>query len=838
MTQKVKNKNIKKERDAMAGEGAPRPTSHESGEAGGENLQDLREKLKTFLRECGDSMKAEIAKKDKFKDITEDKIDSLSDDDLKELNSVVEECLSNSAEAFEKQSVEKLMSLSFAAFFGVLENYERDHPDAPKLQGYSRKAVEEFVKACLDQPGAGSRDFLELVERLDIQQKTVDSVKKQRAGGNGNTGGSNQGNGETGGNGNGNGGGNGETGGNGNGSGSGNGNGETGGNGNGSGENGENGADALEAKKKERIKQIIDNLFGSEDKVRPGVIAFGDGAAFDDPSAWLDRSQVEEELWIWLSVFKEEDRFNTYADKAEEGLKRRKEIIDDINSRFSVKQIKKVLKEDNLTTYTDLDLSELEQLVTKLEKEGNSPERKKKKKRGNLLTKVGALFATALIMVTQNGCSKEDVKKAPTGPDTQIVETVEYDDANSDMPDLEAAEVERDVGGAETQEGTWDAAHGGDARGLWASLSGENDNPDKEGPHDLVAASEFADYLQEGKLDTEEGQQEFKDHLVDVASREGVIMEQMADYAQKHGDLDFLPESIRGLKGEELEDAIKENRGGCYDELVKNLQEKLASGKVSVDKLQPGMYTNYYAKMTNPNELATIDNLELETTTTWENGSPVFRLSFADGSVWLLKGKCIQLVELIPSEEVVVTTTTPIVVTMPGETTTTTTTTSTTETSTTPVTSTTPATTTTTTPTTTETTPATTTAPTTTETMPATTTTPETTTTPTTTTADNSKHEEALAAGQGTDVRPVEEGARIDEDATQEPYVYNFTAPVSPEAQNADQTFIEYNFADEMGEEAARRREAAAQEQQAIDAQRGREDAAPVDLDTLGGSGF
>ncbi len=816
MTQKVKNKNIKKERDAMAGEGAPRPTSHESGEAGGENLQDLREKLKTFLRECGDSMKAEIAKKDKFKDITEDKIDSLSEDDLKELNSVVEECLSSSAEAFEKQSVEKLMSLSFAAFFGVLENYEKDHPDAPKLQGYSRKAVEEFVRACLDQPGAGSRDFLELVERLDIQQKTVDSVKNQRAGGNGETGGNGGGNGETGGNGNG------------------NGNGETGGNGNGSGENGENDADAFEAKKKERIKQIIDNLFGSEDKVRPGVFFAEDAPAFDDPSAWVDRSQAEGILLNQLSGLNEE-YFDVLAPGSEKVLKQRKEIIDDINSRFSVKQIKKVLKEDNLTTYTDLDLDDLEQLVAKLEKEGNSPEREKKKKRGKLIARIGAFFTATLMAVGLAGVSRQNAKqKVPTAPSMQIVEAVEYEDANASTSSLEAAEAEGDVGGAEAQEGTWDAAHGGDARGFWASLSGESDNPDKEGPHDLVAASEFADYLQEGKLDTEEGQQEFKDHLVDVASREGVIMEQMADYAQKHGDLDFLPESIRGLKGEELEDAIKENRGGCYDELVKNLQEKLASGKVSVDKLQPGTYTNYYAKMTNPNELATIDNLELENTTTWENGSPVFRLTFADGSVWLLKGKCIQLVELITTDETI-TTTTPVVTTTPGETTTTTTATSTTETSTTPVTSTT---------TTTSTTPTTTTTstPTTTETMPASTTTTTTTTTPetttTTTTTDNSKHEGALAAGQGTDVRPVEEGPRIDEDATQEPYVYNFTAPVSPEAQNADQTFIEYNFADEMGEEAARRREAAAQEQQAIDAQRGSEDAASVDLDTLGGSGF
>lgn len=813
MTQKVKNKNIKKERDAMAGEGAPRPTSHESGEAGGENLQDIREKLKTFLHECGDSMKAEIAKNDKFKDITEDQIDSLSDDDLKELNSVVEECLSNSAEALEKQGVEKLMSLSFAAFFGVLENYEKDHPDAPKLQGYSRKAVEEFVKACLDQPGAGSRDFLELVERLDVQQKTVDSVKNQRAGGNGNTGGNNTGNGETGGNGNG----------------SGNGNGETGGNG--SGENGENGADALEAKKKEYIKQVIDNVFGDEDKVRPGVFYPNDAPAFDDPSAWMDRSQAEEDLWDYVSGLNEED-FNALAPGHEGMLKWRKRVIDDMNSRFSVDQIKKVLKEDNLTTYTDLEILKLEQLVAKLEKEddpsgtghedeGNSPEKKKKKKWGKLATRIGAFFTATLMAVGLAGASRQNAKqKVPTAPSMQIVEAVEYEDANASISGLEAAEADRDVESAEAQEGTWDAAHGGDARGLWASLSGEGSNSDKEGPHDLVAASEFAEYLQEGKLDTEEGQQEFKDHLVDVASREGVIMEQMADYTQKHGDLDFLPESIRGLKGEELEDAIKENRGGCYDELVKNLQEKLASGKVSVDKLQPGTYTNYYAKMTNPNELATIDNLELENTTTWENGSPVFRLTFADGSVWLLKGKCIQLVEMITTDETTTTTTTPVVTTTPGETTTTTTATSTTETSTTTTTST----------------------PTTTETMPASTTTTTTTTTPetttTTTTTDNSKHEEALAAGQGTDVRPVEEGPKIDEDTTQEPYVYNFTAPVSPEAQNADQTFIEYNFADEMGEEAARRREAAAQEQRAVDAQRGNEDAVSLNLDTLGGSGF
>lgn len=831
MTQKVKNKNIKKERDAMAGEGAPRPTSHESGEAGGENLQDLREKLKTFLHECGDSMKAEIAKKDKFKDITEDKIDSLSDDDLKELNSVVEECLSNSAEALEKQGVEKLMSLSFAAFFGVLENYEKDHPDAPKLQGYSRKAVEEFVKACLDQPGAGSRDFLELVERLDVQQKTVDSIKNQRAGGNGNTGGSNSGNGETGGNGNGNG--NGETGGNGNGN-NGNGNGETGGNGSGS---GENGADALEAKKKERIKQIIDIVFGDDDKVRPGVFVAKDAPAFDDPSAWVDRSQGEEMLSKRFVGVDDEKTFDLGAEFNEHSLQWRKQMIDGINSRFSVDQIKKVLKEDNRTTYTNLSNEKLKRLVERLEEEGNSPEKKKKKKRGKLITRIGALFTATLMTVGLAGASRQNARqKVPTAPGMQIVEAVEYEDANASISGLESAEADRDVGSAETLEGTWDAAHGGDARGLWASLSGEGSNSDKEGPHDLVAASEFAEYLQEGKLDTEEGQQEFKDHLVDVASREGVIMEQMADYAQKHGDLDFLPESIRGLKGEELEDAIKENRGGCYDELVKNLQEKLASGKVSVDKLQPGTYTNYYAKMTNPNELATIDNLELENTTTWENGSPVFRLTFADGSVWLLKGKCIQLVEMITTDETTTTTTTPVVATTPGETTTTTTTTtSTTETSTTPLTSTT---------TTTSTTPTTTTTstPTTTETMPASTTTttsttPETTTT-TTTTPDNSKHEEALAAGQGTDVRPVEEGPKIDEDVAQEPYVYNFTTPVSPEAQNADQTFIEYNFADEMGEEAARRREAAAQQQRAVDAQRGNEDAAPMDLDTLGGSGF
>ena len=297
-------------------EGAPKPKGPEGGENGGENLQELRDKLKSFLGSSSNEAKAVIAKNEKFKDVTADNIDDLSDEDLKELNKAVEEYLS-SAEVLIDQHVNKLMGLSFAAFFSVVENFEREHPDAPKLKGYSRKSVEEFVRANLSNPGAeGLANISEFEERLDEQQRVVDQVKQQRGGASGDTGGAS---GDTGGA-------SGDTGGA---------SGDTGGS---TGDAGHDGDPSdFETKKKEKVKEILDKLFDGADSLRPGVFLETDpDVAFDDSANAYDRAKAEERLLKLSFIGVTEGDLDERAQKELDKLLERKKIIEDINTRFEV----------------------------------------------------------------------------------------------------------------------------------------------------------------------------------------------------------------------------------------------------------------------------------------------------------------------------------------------------------------------------------------------------------------------------------------------------------------------------------------------------------------------
>ncbi len=289
--------------------------------------------------------------------------------------------------------------------------------------------------------------------------------------------------------------------------------------------------------------------------------------------------------------------------------------------------------------------------------------RKRHAVRGSVTLKTVAFMAAGVMALSAVGLLSSDSaprKQMQAGsPFTMISQApdnvVGPEDDSFVGPIMEegaTAEEESD-GGAKVAEAAedeesgyeWDARHGDDARGLWADAEGLGANPDKPENHErnLVGQSEFARHTREA-LATPEGQIDFKEHLASVASREAVVLEQMADYAQRHGDLGFLPESIRGLQGEELENAINENRNGCYDELMQNLLERLADAEISVTTLEPGTYTNYYAHMINPDAPVTKNNLELENCNTFENGAEVFNIEFSDGTVWQMKNGCIQLV--------------------------------------------------------------------------------------------------------------------------------------------------------------------------------------------------
>lgn len=358
--------------------------------------------------------------------------------------------------------------------------------------------------------------------------------------------------------------------------------------------------------------------------------------------------------------------------------------------------------------------------------------------------------------------------------------------------------------------------------GLFADENGENSNPEKNGAYNIAPASVLEKFRAEGSLDTEEGQKEFKDTLSESWKDQAGSIAMVARAMSAQGGSELLPDSLKGMSGEQMEAAIVKNENGAYDDMCKVLDQIMENSTVEKTTLN-GTYHNFYMVEYDANKPATKDNIDLVACEKNEVNTPAYEISGTIGDVdlvLLVKDECTQIVyrERIPDIPYITTTTTQ----PPAETTTTTTTTTT------------PTETTTTTPTETTTTPTeTTTTPTQTTTTPTQTTTTQTETTPvtTTTTQDVAKHEDALAQGQGGNVTPVQEGTRVTENINQvDLNGTTTTEAVSPQAQNANGDHA--GDVNRTSEDAARQQqqEAAHQEQNDINNQRGQETAAPVDI--------
>ncbi|MBR6811664.1 hypothetical protein IKM56_04510 [Candidatus Saccharibacteria bacterium] len=357
--------------------------------------------------------------------------------------------------------------------------------------------------------------------------------------------------------------------------------------------------------------------------------------------------------------------------------------------------------------------------------------------------------------------------------------------------------------------------------GLFADENGENSNPEKNGAYNIAPASVLEKFRAEGSLDTEEGQKEFKDTLSESWKDQAGSIAMVARAMSAQGGSELLPDSLKGMSGEQMEAAIVKNENGAYDDMCKVLDQIMENSTVEKTTLN-GTYHNFYMVEYDANKPATKDNIDLVACEKNEVNTPAYEISGTIGDVdlvLLVKDECTQIVykERIPDIPYITTTTTQ----PPSETTTTTTTTTT------------PTETTTTTPTETTTTPTeTTTTPTETTTTPTQTTTTQTETTPvtTTTTQDVAKHEDALAQGQGGNVTPVQEGTRVTENINQvDLNGTTTTEAVSPQAQNANGDHA--GDVNRTPEDAARQQqqEAAHQEQNDVNNQRGQETAAPVD---------
>jgi hypothetical protein len=393
---------------------------------------------------------------------------------------------------------------------------------------------------------------------------------------------------------------------------------------------------------------------------------------------------------------------------------------------------------------------------------------------------------------------------------THTTATMRFDDSEFETSD----DALRNLTGesAEAEEGPWDAATGNDARGLFAD---ENDptrvNPDKLGEHNLVDDEEFANE----DLSTEQGVKNFKEHFVKVNERQAVNMAMFADYMQLHGGDKYIPDSLKGLSGEALEDAIVENKDGCYDDLCKSYEDFVNNAKVRKGSLEAGKYTNYYAKQINPDQIMTKDNIELYSTTTFEkDGTPVFVFEDSDGLIYTVKQVCAQAILEITGNPV----NPPTETTTPPPT----------ETTTPPPETTTPP-------------PETTTPPPTETTTPP----PETTTPPPETTTpppsyDDSKDESGLARGQGGFVNPTEAGAREAENMSQQDYDPAHNTPETPSAEsqraNQDQAG-DVNDTAQGAAERQQRQEAAAQQEQ-INQERNNDQAAQPNYDALNSDTF
>ena len=366
--------------------------------------------------------------------------------------------------------------------------------------------------------------------------------------------------------------------------------------------------------------------------------------------------------------------------------------------------------------------------------------------------------------------------------------------------------------------------------GLFADENGENSNPEKTGQLNIAPPTVLEKFKAEGALDTEEGQKEFKDTLSESWKNQAGSIAMVARALKAQGDDALLPDSLKGMSGEQMERAIVSNENGAYDDMCGVLDKIMDNSTVEATTLN-GNYHNFYMTEYDISKPATKDNIDLVACEKVENGSDAYVISGNVDDVdvqMIVKGECTQIVYVtripeiiyvVPPEEDTPTYTTTTTSSTP-ETTTTTTTSSTPETTTT-TTSSTPETTTTTTSSTPETT--TTTTSTTPETTTTTTsTTPETTTT--TTTQDVSKHEDALREGQGGNVTPVQEGTRVTENMSQvDQDGTTHTEAVNPAAQQANDEHAGDVNRTQQDQALQQQREQNRQEQQTIDAQRSTE---------------
>ena len=406
---------------------------------------------------------------------------------------------------------------------------------------------------------------------------------------------------------------------------------------------------------------------------------------------------------------------------------------------------------------------------------------------------------------------------------TEVTGTTTTELTDDDMVRMATeAAAEKNHEGFSHEGGNWSI-------GLFADENGENSNPEKNGTYNIAPASVLEKFRVEGSLDTEEGQKEFKDTLSQSWKDQAGSIAMVARAMSAQGGSELLPDSLKGMSGEQMEAAIVKNENGAYDDMCKVLDQIMENSTVEKTTLN-GTYHNFYMVEYDANKPATKDNIDLVACEKNEVNTPAYEISGTVGDVelvLLVKDECTQIVyrERIPDIPYITTTTTQ----PPTETTTTTTTTTTpTETTTTTPTETT------TTPTETTTTPTeTTTTPTETTTTPTQTTTTPTETTPvtTTTTQDVAKHEDALAQGQGGNVTPVQEGTQVTENRNQvDLNGTTTTEPVSPQAQNANGDHA--GDVNRTPEDAAQQQqqETAHQEQNDINNQRGQETAAPVDI--------
>ena len=447
----------------------------------------------------------------------------------------------------------------------------------------------------------------------------------------------------------------------------------------------------------------------------------------------------------------------------------------------------------------------------------DAEKREKQKKRKRFGMRVAA--ATLALGMLGGGIfagfsSKKNAQPKNNAPETTV--SMQVDDLDIKTSEDAFNELVGDVASdtAEENESIWDAADGNDARGLFANEAGDGINQDKTGEHNLVDDEEFANE----DLSTEAGTKKFKEHFIKVNERQAVNMAMFADYMSIHGGQKYIPESIRDLTGEELEDAIVENRDGCYAELCKSYEDFINNAKVRKGSLEAGKYLNYYATQVNPDAPLTKDNIELirQFTTFEAEGTPCFVFEDENGLVYTVKQECAQGVLEITGNPV----------TPPGAP------------SDTPVTPTNPPSTPVTPPNTPTNPPSTPVTPPKTPTNP-----PSTPVTPPNTpknSPDDSKKEDELARGQGGYVTPVEQGEREVEDTTQQDYNPAYTVEEMPSSESLVANQDQAGDVNDTEAGAAQRqaREEAAAEQEQINQERNNDQAAQPNYDALNADSF